>query len=82
MVTSRLSAVTLLCLVVGLLVQTAHGQMVDCTIQVHTEAIPNTNRDLLRDIASDLRDYVSNYNWEAATPTRRYAVRSTFSSRA
>ena len=41
----------------------ATAQEVDCTIQVNYEAIPTTNKDLLRDFASDLKTYVNNYNW-------------------
>jgi hypothetical protein len=39
------------------------AQEVDCTVQVNYEAIPNTNKDLLRDFASDVKTYVNGYNW-------------------
>ena len=39
------------------------AQEVDCTVQVNYEAVPTTNKDLLRDFASDLRDYLDNYKW-------------------
>ena len=41
----------------------APAQEVDCTVQVNYEAIPNTNKDLLRDFAEDVRSYLIAYNW-------------------
>ncbi len=41
------------------------AQEVDCTVQVNYDAIPTTNRDLLVNLASDIKTYVSNYNWGA-----------------
>lgn len=41
------------------------SQMVDCTIKVNYDAVSSTNRDQLRDFASDLKDYVNNYQWGA-----------------
>jgi hypothetical protein len=41
----------------------AAAQEVDCTVQVNYEAIPTTNKDLLRDFAADLKGYLNNYNW-------------------
>ncbi len=41
----------------------APAQEVDCTVQVNYDAIPTTNRDLLVNLASDIKTYVSNYNW-------------------
>ena len=39
------------------------AQEIDCTVQVNYEAVPTTNKDLLRDFASDIRDYLNNYKW-------------------
>lgn len=39
------------------------AQEIDCTVQVNYEAVPTTNKDLLRDFASDMRDYLNNYKW-------------------
>jgi hypothetical protein len=41
------------------------AQMVDCTVKVNYDAVSSTNRDQLRDFASDLKDYVNNYQWGA-----------------
>jgi hypothetical protein len=41
----------------------AAGQEVDCTVNVNYEAIPTTNKDLLRDFANDVKTYLSAYNW-------------------
>jgi hypothetical protein len=41
------------------------AQMVDCTIKVNYDAVSSTNKDQLRDFASDLKDYVNNYQWGA-----------------
>lgn len=41
----------------------APAQEVDCTVQVNYDAIPTTNRDLLVNLASDIKSYVINYNW-------------------
>jgi Domain of unknown function (DUF4835) len=39
------------------------AQEVDCTVQVNTDAVPTTNKDLLNTFAADVRTYLSNYNW-------------------
>jgi histone deacetylase complex regulatory component SIN3 len=39
------------------------AQQVDCTVKVNYDAVSSTNKDLLRDFASDVRDYVNNYQW-------------------
>jgi hypothetical protein len=41
------------------------AQMVDCTVKVNYDAVASTNRDQLRDFASDIKDYVNNYQWGA-----------------
>lgn len=42
-----------------------HAQMVDCTVSVNYDAVQNTNKDLLRDFASDIKEYVNNFQWGA-----------------
>ncbi len=44
------------------------AQGVDCTIHVNTDAVATTNRELLRDFGSDIKDYVGNYNWGGGDP--------------
>jgi hypothetical protein len=39
------------------------AQELDCTVNVNYEAIPTTHKDLLRDFASDVKSYLSGYNW-------------------
>lgn len=39
------------------------AQQVDCTVKVNYDAVSSTNKDLLRDFASDVREYVNNYQW-------------------
>ncbi len=58
-----LSTFLALLLLVPAIRQTLRAQEVDCTIQVDYRSVPTTNRDLLRDFASDLQDYVNNYKW-------------------
>lgn len=41
------------------------AQQVDCTVKVNYEAVPTSNKDQLRDFASDVKDYVNNYQWGA-----------------
>ena len=41
------------------------AQRVDCTVNVNYEAVSTTNKDQLRDLASDIREYVNNYQWGA-----------------
>ena len=41
------------------------AQQVDCTVKVNYDAVSSTNRDQLRDLASDIKDYVNNYQWGA-----------------
>ena len=47
----------------GLLAISAHAQEVDCTVQVNYEAVSTTYKELLRDFASDISDYINNYKW-------------------
>jgi hypothetical protein len=41
------------------------AQGVDCTINVNYDAVASSNKDLLVNLASDIRDYVNNYQWGA-----------------
>ena len=41
------------------------AQQVDCTVNVNYEAVSTTNKDQLRDLASDVRTYVNSYQWGA-----------------
>jgi hypothetical protein len=41
------------------------AQEVDCSVQANYEAIPNSNKDLLRDFVNDVKTYVNNYTWGA-----------------
>ncbi len=55
-------SLTILLLLVGTQLS---AQQVDCTVKVNYESVPTTNKDMLRDFASDVRDYVNNYQWGA-----------------
>jgi hypothetical protein len=50
---------------------TAHAQQVDCSVQVNFEAVPSTNKDLLRDFASDVKTYVGGFNWGGGNPDEK-----------
>jgi hypothetical protein len=39
------------------------AQQVDCTVQVNYEGVSTTHKELLRDFASDISDYINNYMW-------------------
>ncbi len=41
------------------------AQGVDCTVNVNYEAVTGQYKDLLRDFASDVKDYVDGYQWGA-----------------
>ncbi len=44
------------------------AQQIEVTVVVNYEAIPTTNKDLLRDFASDVKTYISNFNWGPGSP--------------
>ena len=44
------------------------AQQVDVTVLVNYEAIPTTNKDLLRDFENDVKTYLNNYNWGPGSP--------------
>ena len=46
----------------------ARAQQADVTVIVNYDQIPTTNKDLLRDFASDVKTYLSNYNWGGGNP--------------
>jgi len=66
---SRQSPVPMIVIVFGTLMIAllftvpALAQQVDCTVQVNYESVASANKDLLRDFASDVRNYLSNYQW-------------------
>ena len=60
------TVITLFCLLLPL---PAIGQQIDVTVLVNYEGIPTTNKDLLRDFASDVKTYISNYNWGPGSPS-------------
>jgi hypothetical protein len=41
----------------------ATSQQLDCTVNVNYEAVGAANKDLLRDFASEVRNYLNNYQW-------------------
>jgi hypothetical protein len=55
-------ALTLLTLFVSADVQ---AQQVDCTVNVNYESVATSNKDQLRDFASDVRSYCNSYQWGA-----------------
>ena len=61
MKTIRFLSLVTLALVIGS--SSAPAQEVDCTVNVNYEAIPTSNKDLLRDFASDVKNYLAAYNW-------------------
>ena len=44
------------------------AQQIDATVVVNYEAIPTTNKDLLRDFQNDVKTYLGNYNWGPGSP--------------
>ncbi|HUI09454.1 MAG TPA: DUF4835 family protein [Bacteroidota bacterium] len=63
---NRTAAAFLLC--AALCPAPAHAQQADVTVLVNYESIPTTNKDLLRDFASDVKAYLGNYNWGGGNP--------------
>jgi hypothetical protein len=61
------SAAALLLLLLALAPRSS-AQQIDVTVVVNYEAIPTTNKDLLRDFANDVKTYISNYNWGPGSP--------------
>jgi hypothetical protein len=49
----------------------ASAQEVECSIQVNSEGLSSTHADKLRNFASDIKEYVSHYNWGGATTDDR-----------
>ncbi len=66
MTTFRSAAVIVLLLLV--LSSPLSAQQIDITVLVNYEAIPTTNKDLLRDFENDVKTYLSNYNWGTGNP--------------
>lgn len=40
-----------------------HAQEIECLVKVNFEGVPTTNKDLLVNFESDVRDYINNYKW-------------------
>lgn len=59
------AVVSVLLIAATLLAPPVRAQDIDCTVQVNYEAVPSTNKDLLRDFGTDVRDYVNNYKWRS-----------------
>jgi len=66
MTSLRLTATALAC--AALVTYCAHAQQADVNVVVNYDQIPTTNKDLLRDFASDVKTYLSNYNWGGGNP--------------
>jgi hypothetical protein len=64
----RSAAVTVL-LLLFTLPSPVSAQQIEVTVLVNYEAIPTTNKDLLRDFANDVKTYLSNYNWGPGNPS-------------
>ena len=62
------SATIVVLLVLLALASPVSAQQVDVTVLVNYEAIPTTNKDLLRDFENDVKTYLSNYNWGPGSP--------------
>ena len=63
------SATIVVLLVLLALASPVSAQQVDVTVLVNYEAIPTTNKDLLRDFENDVKTYLSNYNWGPGSPS-------------
>lgn len=63
----RSAAITVTFLLL-LLPSPVSAQQIDVTVLVNYEAIPTTNKDLLRDFGNDVKTYLSNYNWGGGSP--------------
>ncbi|MEK9137370.1 MAG: DUF4835 family protein, partial [Bacteroidota bacterium] len=57
----------------------SHAQEVDATVTVNYEAVATTNKDLLQDFESDIKMYLSNYQW--GTESQDVKVECTFDIR-
>jgi hypothetical protein len=49
----------------------AVAQSVNCTVQVNFDAVATTYKELLRDFATDVQDYLSNYNFGGQESTEK-----------
>jgi hypothetical protein len=63
MVRSMLFLLSVPLLLAFLVPAPARSQEIDCTVQVNYEALPSSNKELMVNFASDLRDYLNNYRW-------------------
>ena len=62
------SAAVAVLLLLSALPSPVAAQQIDVTVVVNYEAIPTTNKDLLRDFENDVKTYLSNYNWDSRSP--------------
>ncbi len=46
------------------------AQGVQCTVTVNYESVPTANKDLLRDFATEVQNYVNSYQWGADVPDK------------
>lgn len=53
----------ILSIAVILLCNTLQAQDMDCVVKVNYESVPTTNKDLLVNFESDIRDYINSYKW-------------------
>ncbi|HTX99900.1 MAG TPA: DUF4835 family protein [Bacteroidota bacterium] len=61
---ARLSTLALT-LAVGASFSPLSAQGINCTVTVNTQSVNSTNKDLLVNLASDLKDYINNFQWGA-----------------
>ena len=73
----RLTVAALAC--AAILPLTLEAQQADVTVLVNYDQIASTNKDLLRDFESDVRTYLSSYNWGGGNPGDK--VKCTFNIR-
>jgi len=73
----RLTAAALAC--AAILPLSLEAQQADVTVLVNYDQIASTNKDLLRDFESDVRTYLSSYNWGGGNPADK--VKCTFNIR-
>mgnify|MGYP001614618207 CR=1 FL=1 len=60
---SPLFILTIFSLTIVLSHSQIHAQDLDCVVKVKYESVPTTNKDLLVNFESDVRDYINSYKW-------------------
>ena len=61
---ARCSKVALAVLLLASL-HTLHAQGINCTVNVNTQSVNSTNKDLLNNLGNDIKDYINNFQWGA-----------------